>query len=68
MWIKIKRVASNEEKQKIRNEIDLISQELNNKRKEVVLCDGIKNRSETLEKNIKEFEEEKGKEKEYEFK
>lgn len=68
LWIKIKRVASNEEKQKIRNEIDLISQELNTKKKEVVLCDGIKDRSKAVEKNIEEFEEEKGKERENEFK
>lgn len=68
LWIKIKKVTNTEEKQSIRNEIDLVSQELNMKRKQVVLCDGIKNRSKIVEKNIKEFDEERGKERENEFK
>jgi len=68
LWIKIKRVTNEEEKESIRNEIELITSELIKKKKEVVLCDGIKERSETVEKNIKEFEEEKGKERENEYK
>lgn len=64
LWIKIKRIKDENEKQIIRNEIDNITQELKIKKKGVKLCEGIEGRSEVVEKNIREFEEEKGKEKE----
>lgn len=64
LWIKIKRIKDENEKQIIRNEIDSITKELNVKKKGVKLCEGIEGRTEIIEKNIKEFEEEKGKEKE----
>lgn len=63
LWKKIKRTNSENEIISIRNEIDIVTNELNNKRKEVVLCDGIIERLDIVKENIKEFEEEKGKEK-----
>jgi len=68
LWKKIKRVEDKDYQVKIRKEIEEVSILIEQKRKEVMLCDGIEERSKYIEKNIKEFEEEKGKEREYEFK
>ena len=64
LWNKVR--ATNEEKDKrvIRSEIDSITSEIEKKRKEVRLCDGIEQRTGVLEKSIDEFEKTKGKEKE----
>ena len=62
LWKKFKRCKSEEEKISIRYEIDKITKQLTPKREEVVLCDNIEKRLEVVEKNVKEFEEEKGKE------
>ena len=64
LWIKIKRISNENDKQIIRNEIDNITERLNFKRKEVKLCEQIEKRSEIVEKNIDEFENEKRREKE----
>lgn len=61
LWIKHKRVKTEEEKLLIRSQINEITKELKEKRKEVVLCDGIEKRSKDIEESIKELEE-KGKE------
>ena len=57
LWIKHKRVKTEEEKLLIRNQINEITKELKEKRKEVVLCDGIEKRSKDIEESIKELEE-----------
>lgn len=62
LWIKHKRVKTEEEKLSIREEINTITKELEIKREEVVLCDDIEKRIKSIEKNVKELEEEKGKE------
>ena len=64
LWIKYKRTKTEEDKIKIRNEIDSISRILNVKRKEANLCDDIENRLDSVRQNIQDFENEKGKEKE----
>ena len=64
LWIKIKRISNENDKQIVRNEIDNITERLNFKRKEVKLCEQIEKRSEIVEKNIDEFENEKRREKE----
>ena len=64
LWIKIKRISNENDKKIIRNEIDNITERLNFKRKEVKLCEQIEKRSEIVEKNIDEFENEKRREKE----
>lgn len=63
LWIKHKRTKNDSDKEAIRYEIDKITKELTLKRKEVVVCDGIEKRLDVVKENIKEFEEEKGKEK-----
>jgi len=63
LWIKIKRLTNSKDKQLIRNEIESITKELENKKKGVRLCEGIENRSGELENNIKDFEKEMRKEK-----
>jgi len=64
LWNKVR--ATNEEKDKrvIRSEISNITNEIEEKKKGVILCDGIEKRTGVLEKNIEEFEQTKGKEKE----
>lgn len=62
LWKKIKRTDNQEEKVNIHNEIDTIAKILTVKRKEAVLCDGIEKRLDVVKENIKEFEDEKGKE------
>ena len=64
LWNKVR--ATNEEKDKrvIRSEISNITNEIEEKKKGVILCDGIEKRTGVLEKSIEEFEQIKGKEKE----
>lgn len=62
LWIKHKRAKTEEEKILVREEINTITKELEIKRKEVVLCDDIEKRMNGIEENVKELEEEKGKE------
>ena len=62
LWRKFKRTQNEDEKKSIRCEIDNITKMLTSKREEVALCDGIEKRANTVQENIKEFEEEKGKE------
>ena len=57
LWIKHKRVKTEEEKLLIRSQINEITKVLKEKRKEVVLCDGIEKRSKDIEESIKELEE-----------
>lgn len=64
LWIKHKRAKTNEAQIIIRNEINNINRELQSLRKEVVLCDGIIDRSKIIEVNIEEVEKNLGKEKE----
>ena len=61
LWRKYKRTNDESEKAETRKEIDTITELLEVKRKEVVLCEGIEKRSGVIEDNIKEFEEEKEK-------
>jgi len=62
LWYKHKKTNDKEEKKEIKKQIDLINEEINPLRKEVVLCNGIIERSPKLEQNLKELNEEKGKE------
>lgn len=64
LWIKHKRVKTDDEKSAIFNEINKITEQLKVKRKEVVLCEKIEKRTKDIEENIKELEENKRKEKE----
>lgn len=63
LWIKHKRVKNEIDKQAIRKEIENITKELIPKRKEVETCNSIEKRLDIVKENIKEFEEERGKEK-----
>ena len=63
LWIKYKRIKNDNDKQVIFNEIESITQKLIPLRKEAKLCDGIEKNIEKIKENIREFEEEKGKEK-----
>jgi len=63
LWIKYKQTKSDDEKSKIKEQIDNIKTELSSLRKEVVLCDEILKRSCIVENNIEEFEKNLGKEK-----
>ena len=60
MWYK--KAKSQSEKESIRNEIDLLNKEITPLREEVVLCDGIEERTPKMEQNIKDFEEQKDRE------
>lgn len=64
LWNKVR--ATNEEKDKrvIRSEISNITNDIEEKKKGVILCNGIEKRTGVLEKSIEEFEQTKGKEKE----
>lgn len=62
LWYKHKKSKNPSEKQMIRNQIDELSISIKELRKEVVLCDGIEERSSKIEQNVKEFEEEQRKE------
>jgi len=63
LWKKIKRVSDEESKKDIMFEIETISSVLDNKKKEVRLCDGVIERINVVKENILEFEEKEGKEK-----
>ena len=62
LWYKHKKSKNKEEKQSIRNEIDMLSNKIKPLREEVVLCDGIEERTPKVEKDIKDFEEQKERE------
>ena len=62
LWYRHKKAKSQSEKESIRNEIDLLNKEITPLREEVVLCDGIEERTPKMEQNIKDFEEQKDKE------
>lgn len=62
LWKKFKRAKNIDDKNSIRYEIDEITKKLKPKREEVVLCEKIEKRLDVVKENIKEFEEEKGKE------
>lgn len=62
LWYKHKKSKNPSEKQMIRNQIDELSISIKELRKEVVLCDGIEERSSKIEQNVKDFEEEQRKE------
>jgi len=62
LWYRYKKSKSKEEQKEIKKQIDLINNEINPLRKEVVLCNGILERSPKLEENLKELNEESGKE------
>ena len=68
LWKKIKRVNTEEDKQLIQKELLVISHQVAIKRKEVRICDEIDKKLDVVKENIREFEEEKGKERiKYEF-
>ncbi len=62
LWNKVRASKTELEKNNIRIEIDKITKEVNKKREEVVLCEGIEKRSGFIEKNVIEFEKENDKE------
>lgn len=62
LWYKHKKSKNPSEKESIRNEIDLLNKEINPLREEVVLCDGIEERTPKMEQNVSDFEEKKDKE------
>lgn len=57
LWNKHRRSKSQDEKNKLKKEIQSLNKLIEPLRKEVVLCDEIENRSKIVERNIKEFEE-----------
>lgn len=62
LWYRHKKSKNANEKKKIREEIDLLSGQINPLREEVILCDGIEERTPKMEQNVKEFEEKKERE------
>lgn len=62
LWYKHKKSKNPSEKESIRNEIDLLNKEINPLREEVVLCDGIEERTPKMEQNVSDFEDKKDKE------
>lgn len=62
LWYKHKKSKNPSEKESIRNEIDLLNKEINPLREEVVLCDGIEERTPKMEQKVNDFEEQKDKE------
>lgn len=68
LWRKFKRVTNEEDKILIRNEISVITKDLENKRKEVDLCKKVEERVEVVKENIKNFDEQNRKERENELK
>ena len=62
LWYRHKKAKSQSEKESIRNEIDLLNKEITPLREEVVLCDGIEERTPKMEHNVKDFEEQKDRE------
>ena len=64
LWKKFKRVKNENEKNSIRYEIDEITKKLIPMKEEFSLCEGIEKRLDIVKENIREFEEEKDKDKE----
>lgn len=62
LWYRHKKAKSQSEKESVRNEIDLLNKEITPLREEVVLCDGIEERTPKMEQNVKDFEEQKDRE------
>ena len=62
LWYKHKKSKNPSEKESIRNEIDLLNKKINPLREEVVLCDGIEERTPKMEQNVSDFEDKKDKE------
>lgn len=62
LWYKHKKSKNPSEKESLRNEIDLLNKEINPLREEVVLCDGIEERTPKMEQKVSDFEEQKDKE------
>ena len=58
LWQNFNRATDEEKRNLIRLEITKVTNELNKKRKEVKLCDGIEKRIEDIKENIQEFENE----------
>lgn len=62
LWYKHKKSKNPSEKESIRNEIDLLNKIITPLREEVVLCDGIEERTPKMEQNVSDFEDKKDKE------
>ena len=58
LWQNFNRATEEEKRNLIRLEITKVTNELNKKRKEVKLCDGIEKRIDDIKENIQEFENE----------
>ena len=58
LWQNFNRATDEEKRNLIRLEITKVTNELNKKRKEVKLCDGIEKRIDDIKENIQEFENE----------
>ena len=58
LWQNFNRANDEEKRNLIRLEITKVTNELNKKRKEVKLCDGIEERIDNIKENIQEFENE----------
>lgn len=63
LWKKFRRENDKDKKLSIRNEIDIITNQLNKKREEVGICENVVNRFDIVKENIQEFEEQKRREK-----
>lgn len=63
LWKKFKRVKNEDDKISIRYEIDEITKKLNPKKEQLKLCEDIEKRLDIVKENIKDFDEEKDREK-----
>ena len=59
LWYRHKKATTFIEQSNIKKEIEIINKSLKNVREDVRLCDGILNRLPTINKNLKEFSEER---------
>ncbi len=59
LWYRHKKATTFIEQSNIKKEIEIINKRLKNVREDVRLCDGILNRLPTINKNLKEFSEER---------
>lgn len=64
LWYRYKKSKTQEEKTNIKDDINVLYEEITKIRKDVKLCDDIEERIKIIEKNISEFELQNGKEKE----
>ncbi len=62
LWYKHKKVITKEDKEKILEQIEMLNKEINPLRKEVKLCDEIKDRMEKVISSLESVYEDKGKE------